>query len=209
MIRSIIEKSPASTKADGTKLLSELPYLFTTAEALSIGIPRVTLHRLVQRGKIRPITRGLYMRGAERVIDLDLAEISAKAPTATICLTSALAEHGLTDAISKRIDIAIARGTWAPKTMTAVAWHRFDPGSFDWDRYEQPIPGTNLTIGIYSAERTLADLARHPNLDQAELVEGIRRWLRRPENHPAKLLKSAQKFPGARFHIQRILEILT
>jgi hypothetical protein len=194
MIRSITKDGEATIKENGAKFLSDLPYLFTTAEALSIGIPRVTLHRLAQRGEIRPITRGLYMRGAERVVDLDLAEI---------------AEHGLTDAISQRIDIAIARGTWAPKTMAAVSWHRFDPGSFEWGRNEQPIPGTNLTIGIYSAERTLADLARHPRLDQAELVEGIRRWLWRPGNHPAKLLKSAQKLPGARFHIQRILEILT
>lgn len=209
MIRSMTEDGQTTIKENGAKFLSDLPYLFTTAEALSIGIPRVTLHRLAQRGEIRPITRGLYMRGAESVVDLDLAEIAAKAPTATICLTSALAEHGLTDAISKRIDIAIARGTWAPKTMAAVSWHRFAPGSFNWGRNEQPIPGTNLTIGIYSAERTLADLARHPSLDQAELVEGIRRWLRRPGNHPAKLLKSAQKLPGARFHIQRILEILT
>ena len=209
MIRSMNEDGQATIREDGTKLLSDLPYLFTTTEALSIGIPRVTLHRLAQRGEIHPVTRGLYMRGAERVIDLDLAEIAVKTPTATICLTSALAEHGLTDAISKRIDIAIARGTWAPKTMAAVTWHRFDPGSFDWGRNEKPITGTNLTIGIYSAERTLADLARHPSLDQAELVEGIRRWLRRPGNHPAKLLKSAQKLPGARFPIQRILEILT
>lgn len=209
MIRSMTKNGQTDIKEDRTKLLSYLPYLFTTAEALSIGIPRVTLHRLVQHGKIRPISRGLYMRGAERVIDLDLAEIAAKTPTATICLTSALAEHGLTDAISKRIDIAIPRGTWAPKTTAAVTWHRFDPGTFNWGKNEQPIPGTNLTIGIYSAERTLADLARHPKMDQTELVEGIRRWLRQPGNHPSKLLKSSQKLPGARFHIQRILEILT
>ena len=208
MIRFMTGNGRAVKKEDRVKLLSDLPYLFTTAEALSIGIPRVTLYRLVQHGKIRPITRGLYMHGAKRTIDLDLAEIAIKAPSATICLTSALTEHGLSDAISKRIDIAIPRGTWAPKTMAAVTWHRFDPRSFDLGRDKQSIIGTNLTIGIYSAERTLADLARHPKMDQAELVEGLRRWLRRPGNHPSKLLNSSQKLPGAKFHIQRILEIL-
>ena len=198
----------AKNEETGTRL-SNLPNLFTTSEALSIGIPRVSLHRLAKRNKIRPITRGLYLHGTERTIDLDLAEIALKAPSATICLTSALAEHGLSDASSKRIDIAIPRGAWAPKTMAAVTWHRFDPKSFELGRNKQPILGTNLTIGIYSAERTLADLARHPKMDQAELVEGIRRWLRRPENHPSKLLRFSQKLPGAHFHIQRILEILT
>ena len=208
MIRFMTKNKQTAIKKSRTRLLSDLPYLFTTANALAHGIPRTTLHRLTQQGKVRALSRGLYLRGTEKTIDLDLAEIAAKAPNATICLTSALAEHGLSDAISKRIDIAIPRGTWAPKTAAAVTWHRFDSKTFEEGRSKQPIPGTNLTIGIYSAERTLADLARHPTMDQAELVEGIRRWLRRSGNHPTKLLKSSQQLPGARFHIQRILEIL-
>lgn len=195
-------------KEGRTKLMSKLPNLFTTANALALGIPRVTLHRLAQQGKIQPISRGLYLRETDKAIDLDLAEIAAKAPSATICLSSALAQHGLSDEIPKRIDIAIPRGTWAPKTAAAVTWHRFDPKYFYLGRSNQPILGTNLTIGIYSAERTLADLSRHPKMDQAELVEGIRRWLRRPGNHPSKLLKYSQKLPGGWFQIQRILEIL-
>jgi len=209
MIRFMTKNGMASMKEERAKLMSDLPNLFTTADALAHGIPRVTLHRLTQQGKIRSISRGLYLRGIDKTIDLDLAEIAAKAPMATICLSSALAQHGLNDEIPKRIDIAIPRGTWAPKTTAAVTWHRFNSKTFKEGSSKQPILGTNLTIGIYSAERTLADLARHPKMDQAELVEGIRRWLRQPGNHPSKLLKFSQNLPGARFHIQRILEILT
>jgi len=208
MIRSMNGNGKAPLKAEKDTLWADLPNPFTTAEALSHGIPRVTLHRLAKRGVISPIARGLYGRSTEKAFDFDLAEIAAKIPTATICLTSALAEHGLSDAIPAKIDIAIPRGAWAPKTRAPITWHRFDLGTFDWGRDKQPIPGTNMTIGIYSAERTLADLARHPSRDQAELVEGIRRWMRRAGNHPAKLLKAARKLPGAEIQIQRILEIL-
>ena len=209
MIRFMAKSGKTDTKKRSTRQLSDLPYLFTAAKALEHGIPRTTLHRLTQQGKVRALSRGLYLNGTEKTIDLDLAEIAAKAPNATICLTSALTEHGLSDAISKSYDLAIPRGTWAPKTTAAVTWHRFDPKTFDLGRSDQSILGTELKIGIYSAERTLADLSRHPKMNRAELVEGIRRWLRQPGNHPAKLLKISQQLPGARFHIQRILEILT
>lgn len=194
--------------AEKERLPADLPNPFTTAQALLHGIPRVTLHRLATRGEISAIARGLYRRRTDGVFDFDLAEIAAKIPTATICLTSALVEHGLSDAIPARIDIAIPRGAWAPKTGAPITWHRFDLRTFEWERDKRPIPGTNMTIGIYSAERTLADLARHPNKDQTELVEGIRRWMRRHGNHPAKLLKIAKKLPGAEIQIQRIMEIL-
>lgn len=197
------------SKEGESKSLADLPYLFTTAEALAKGIPSSTFHRLAQRGDFHSIARGLYMRNTENTVDLDLAEIASKSPNATICLTSALAEYDLSDAIPHTLHIAIPRGEWAPRTTAAVTWHRFDPKTFQIGRGERPIPGTDLAIGIYTPERTLADIARHPNLDQAELIEGIRRWLRKPGNHPANLLKVARRLPGARYRIQTILEILS
>ncbi len=209
MIRSMSQSEKATGKVTRRLLGTALPNPFTTAEALSFGIPRVTLHRLAKRGEIIPIARGLYERESEPAFDFDLAEIAAKIPVATICLTSALAEHGLSDAIPVKIDIAIPRGAWAPKMKAPVNWHRFELKTFDRGRNTRAIPGTSLAIGIYSAERTLADLARHPKKDQAELAEGIRRWLRRSGNNPAKLLRAAKELPGAEIQIRRILEILT
>jgi predicted transcriptional regulator of viral defense system len=206
MIRSM--KRGAREKQQKHTLGAGLPNPFTTAEALSFGIPRVTLHRLAKRGEISSIVRGLYERREGMAFDFDLTEIAAKIPIATICLTSALAEHGLSDEIPTKIDIAIPRGTWAPTTKAPVNWHRFELGTFNQGRNMLAIPGTSMSIGIYSPERTLADLARHPKKDQPELAEGIRRWLRRAGNNPANLLKVARKLPGAGIQIQRILEIL-
>lgn len=42
--------------------------------------------------------------------DPDLLEIAYRAPHATLCLTTALARHGLSDAIPARIDVALPRG---------------------------------------------------------------------------------------------------
>lgn len=209
MISPMSKKRELPTRARASDFLSKLPNPFTASEALSTGIPSSTFYRLAQQGDFYPIARGLYVRKQEKsTLDLDMAEIASKAPTSTICLTSALAEHSLTDMIPKRLHIAIPRGTWAPKTMAAITWHRFDPDTFTLGRSERKIDGTNLAIGIYSPERTLADIARHPRMEHTELVEGIRRWLRKPGNHPASLLKIARQLPGARRAIQTILEIL-
>lgn len=202
-------KRGKAIKKGQIKPQTDLPRLFTTAEALAKGIPSSTFHRLAKRGDFLLVARGLYMRDTKGTIDLDLAEIVSKAPGATICLTSALVEHDLSDEIPKKLHVAIPRGAWAPRTTAAITWHRFDPETFNFGRTERSITDTNLSIGIYTPERTLADLARHPNLDQAELIEGIRRWLRKPGNYPSNLLKVARKLPGARYRIQTILEILS
>lgn len=207
MITLMSKAGKSSKKVDTSKV--DLPLLFTTADALSQGIPSSTFHRLARRGDFQLVARGLYTLKKKNNFDLDLAETVLKAPSATICLTSALVENELSDEIPRNLHIAIPRGSWAPKTTAAIKWHRFDPKTFEVGRTERPIWGTDLSIGIYSPERTLADLARHPKSDQGELVDGIRRWLRISGNNPAKLLKVAQKIPGASHRIRSILEILS
>ncbi|MHB2022630.1 MAG: hypothetical protein ACYCO3_04760, partial [Mycobacteriales bacterium] len=47
-------------------------------------------------------------------VDSDLIEIAERVPHATLCLETALARHGLIDAIPVAIDIAIPRGSTRP-----------------------------------------------------------------------------------------------
>lgn len=79
---------------------------------------------------------------------------------ATICLTSALAHHDLTDAIPSALDIAIPREARIPAGSGSIKWHSFDRATFDLGRDEIPIPGTDQLIGIYSPERSIADAFR-------------------------------------------------
>jgi hypothetical protein len=46
--------------------------------------------------------------------DLDLLLVAERAPLGTLCLTSALARHELTDEIPSACDIALPRGAWRP-----------------------------------------------------------------------------------------------
>ena len=164
------------------KTLSRIPHgTFRQSEAARAGINSRTLYRLRDAGTIERIGRGPYRRSDAPTADLDLIEIEARRPDATLCLASALAHHGLLDAIPARIDIAIPRGQTAPETTAAAQWHFFDRATFNLGRTDIPIAGTNATIGLYSPERSIADAFRLRGSEGYETAtEALKAWLRQP-----------------------------
>lgn len=160
-------------------------------------------------GTIEQLGRGLYQR-ADTIseADPDLLEIAHRAPNATLCLTTALARHGLSDAIPARIDIALPRGRRHPRTQAPVIWHSFDPATFDIGRSELLLTA-ETAIGLYDPQRCLIDAFRMRHLEGTETaVEALRRWLRRPGAQPATLIAMARAFPNAEPMLRSTLEIL-
>lgn len=188
--------------------LDALPETFTYAQAASSGLPAATLYRLRDAGLVTSIARGIYRRSPE-LADLDLLEITMRSPSATLCLTSALARYGLTDAIPGAIDIAIPQGSRAPRTTTATTWHHFDRKTFDLMRTTIPIEGTTNEIGIYEPARCIADMYRlRGNEGHETATEALRQWLKIRGNNPADLLAIAHQLPRAAGPLRRELAIL-
>ena len=89
---------------------------------------------------IEVISRGLFRRvDVGALVDIDLLGIARRAPLATLCLTSALARHGLTDEIPATIDVALPRGKHRPAVPAPVTWHLFDPDTFEVGRTIVPL----------------------------------------------------------------------
>ena len=187
---------------------SQLPSTFTYAQALEAGVSKHTLYRWRSEGHIEPVSRGLYRRTDRDVTDLELIEIAQRAPKSTLCLTSALARHGLSDEIPQAIDIALPRGTRAPVTAAPVAWHHFDPATFEVGRKSLRLAGGS-TIALYNAERCIIDAFRTRAHGGHELAnEALKRWLRQQGASPASLLKMAASFPRTLAPLRTALEIL-
>jgi len=187
-----------------------LPDLLGYDDLASHGLTRHGLDRLLESGEFERISPGLFLR-AGLADDTTAAwiAIAAKKSDATLCLLTALSLHELTDEIPTRSDIAIPRGT-QPVTVrhAPVAWHRFDTDTFGIGRDEHALPG-GLSIGLYSAERTLIDLFRLRYAWGSDLALGaLKRWLRGRGNSPGALLTLAEIFPKARPAIQQALEVL-
>ncbi|HQV17446.1 type IV toxin-antitoxin system AbiEi family antitoxin domain-containing protein [Gordonia sp. (in: high G+C Gram-positive bacteria)] len=172
------------------------------------GLSRSGLYRATRAGRYERIARGVYA-SADSATDWEWLEAATRRPDATICLISALAHHDLTDAIPAALDIAIPRGARIPATESAITWHTFDQSTFDLGRGEVTIGDTDLTIGLYSPERSIADAFRLRGDIGYEIGrDALKEWLRRG-GKPARLMELATRLPRAKGPILRALEILT
>jgi predicted transcriptional regulator of viral defense system len=153
------------------------------------------------------VARGLYRWADGPELDQDLLEVACRAPRGTMCLLTALARHGLTDAIPDRIDVAIPRGARPPALRAVIDVHVFAKKTFNLGR-EQINIGAGFKVGLYSAERSLVDIIRLRHREGADVWESLRRWLRRRGAKPSTLIEMAKHFHGAERAVRQALEIV-
>jgi predicted transcriptional regulator of viral defense system len=176
-------------------VLHSLPNAFTHQQARRVGLSERRLRAYVEQGALERLGRGIYRRADAPPTDLDWLEIALRAPEATLCLTSALAHHDLTDIIPSAIEVALPRSQRPPRVGAPVRWHRFDDESAHVGR-EKVVLEDDIAIAIYSAERSVIDAFRLRHLEGPELaVEALRRWLKRPGASPSTLLEMARLIP--------------
>lgn len=191
----------------GFEDLDRLPVTFSYREARALGVSKRQLYRWRNEGVLEVVGRGLYRRADASAVDLDLLEITQRAPEATLCLTSALVRHGLSDAIPAVHDVAVPRGRRTPVVGAPVVWHRFAPATFEVGRERLPVD-EHAQIGLYSAPRSVIDAFRLAADQGPELgYEGLRRWLR-AGGKPAELLELGTLFPRVLPRLRSALEVL-
>lgn len=190
---------------------SPLPPIVARADLSKLGLTKHGLYAMAKAGELEQIAPGYYLRPGE--LDDTIAtwaSISLRKPSATICLLSALSLHELTGEIPSETDIALPRGERTLTTrFTPIRWHSFDRTTFELGRTEHRLPGTELSIGLYSPERTIIDAFRLRHEVGPDVAnEALKRWLRQRGNAPADLLDLARPFPKALPALRTTLEIL-
>jgi predicted transcriptional regulator of viral defense system len=197
---------PGTTK--NAAALAELPDTFTFAQALASGMTKHALYRLRDAGAIEPLARGIYRRSDGELAEHGLIAIATAAPRATLCLSTALARHGLSDDIPAAPDVALPRGTRTPAIQAPARWHHFAADTFDLGRDMLPVDSAT-SIGLYSAERSIIDAFRARGREGHELGhEALRRWLRRRGSQPADLLELARHWPRTVAPLRTALAVL-
>jgi len=185
----------------------QLPMTFSYREARDQGVSKRQLYRWRDEGAIELLGRGLYRRADALLADTDLIEVARRAPEATLCLTSALVRHGLSDAIPASHDVAVPRGRRTPAVSIPVTWHRFDPATFEIGRKIIALDD-ETAIGLYDATRSIVDALRlAPQHGSETAYEALRRWLRRG-GAPADLLEMAEHFPRTLPRLRTALDVL-
>lgn len=173
------------------------------------GIAGQTIKRAVESGQIVRISRGLYQR-ADTEIDANqaLAEAAKRVPKGIIAMISALAFHGLTDQMPRKIWVAISARNWAPvPSYPPIRIVEFRDKYLQHDIEHHRISGVD--VPIFSVPKTLADVFRNSRLvDRSVAVEALRAALDQRKATPGAIAEAAQA--GDAWRIMRpYLEALT
>ena len=163
------------------------------SEALAAGISRYMLYSLRDKGLIEQVSRGIY-RLAELppIGNPDLVTVALRFPNAVVCLTSALAYHGLTTQIPHEVSVAVSRNSRLPSLdFPPIRAHKFAETVFNAGVEEHQIDG--VPVRIYSPEKTLADCFKFRNkLGMDVVLEALKLYRSRKTFNFDAVLKYAR-----------------
>ena len=179
------------------------------AEIRRAGITAATVSRLQREGVVVRLGRGLYqLAEASPDANHSLAEAAKRVPKGVICLVSALAFHGITDQMPRRIWIAIRPKDWKPKIdHPPLRIVRF-ADNFLRDGVEtHEIEG--ISVPIFSVAKTIADIFRHRRSVGVDVaVQALKEALHQHKATPSEISASAI-YGGVWKTLRPYLEALT
>jgi predicted transcriptional regulator of viral defense system len=126
-------------------------------------IPRATLSRMVESGRLTQVSRGLYAlpdhTGSEQH---QLAEVAIRTPRGVFCLLTALRFHQLTTQSPHEIWLAIPNKGHPPKiAYPPLRVVRFSGAALTEGVEEHAVDG--VVIRVYSVAKTVADCFKYRN----------------------------------------------
>lgn len=172
--------------------------LLRPADLLALGIPRVYLTRLVARGELERVGRGLYrLANGDLSENETLAQVAVRVPQAVFCLLTALQFHGLTTQLPRQVWIAVPRGHHVPK----IDYPPVRRVQYSGAAYSEGVEihlRDQVELRVYGVAKTIADCFKHRNkigLDVA--LEALKEALRQKKTsadalwHYAKICRVA------------------
>ncbi|MER8904308.1 AbiEi antitoxin N-terminal domain-containing protein [Mesorhizobium sp. M0772] len=203
-----MERTQTTQRQQLAALLDTQP-IMRAYELRKAGIAPETISRAVNNGQLIRISRGLYQRADSEVeTEQALAEAAKRVPKGVIAMVSALAFHGLTDQMPRKIWVAISARDWAPvPSYPPIRIVELRDKYMDQGIEHHRISGVD--VPIFSVEKTLADIFRNRKLvDRSVAVEGLRAALDQRKATPGSIAEAAMA--GDSWKIMRpYLEALT
>jgi predicted transcriptional regulator of viral defense system len=178
-------------------------------ELRTAGITAATMSRMERDGEVLRLARGLYqLPDAPLDARHNLAEAAKRVPKGVVCLVSALAFHGLTDQLSRKVWLAIGQKDWAPKPdSSSIRIVRFTESLLTEDVETHIIE--SVPVKVFSVAKTIADCFRHRRkIGQTVAIEGLQEALRQRKATPGEIARQAER-GGVSTVIRPYLEALT
>jgi predicted transcriptional regulator of viral defense system len=125
------------------------------------GIPRAALQRMLKRGEVSRVARGLYRLSDAPLTELEtVAAVSKRIPGCVICLLTALHIHGIGTQAPRAIWVGLDRKAWKPTSAELpLRVVRFSPRLMTYALETREVLG--VRIRITSPARTVVDCFRY------------------------------------------------
>jgi predicted transcriptional regulator of viral defense system len=146
-----------TTKTDQLLRLATKRQIVRAKDASELGIPRNYLARLVQKGALEKVGRGLYSsRDFPGTEHLTLIEAAYRIPKGILCLLSALRFHNFTTQSPHEVWMAIGQKAWAHKVSSPpIRIVRMSHPTLHFGVKEYTFSGA--TLRVFSPAKTVAD----------------------------------------------------
>jgi len=210
-VRDFVTNDMNTRLTQKDKLLGHMAkhHLARSRDLKEIGVTATAISRAVADGDLIRVDRGLYqLPEAEIETHATLAEVAKRASNAVVCLMSALAYHGLTDQLPRKVWIAIGAKDWEPKmSYPPIRLVRFREPYFSEGIEVHRIGG--IDVHIYSITKSIADAFRNPKMvDRSVAIECLKSALGDQKAKPSDLAEAAKSY-GAWNQMRPYLEALT
>lgn len=202
-------KSEPTQRQRLREILSSTP-IVRAYELRRAGIDGKTILRAVRDGDLIKISRGLYQRPNSEVDPKQaLAEAAKRVPKGVIAMVSALAFHGLTDQMPRKIWVAISPKDWGKPAPSYPPIRIVELSDKYMNQGVEHHQISGIDVPIFSVPKTLADVFRNSRLiDRSVAVEALRSALDQRKARPGAIAEAAKE--GGAWRIMRpYLEALT
>ena len=127
----------------------------------SAAIPRATLSRLIDSGRLKKLSRGLYALPDRPLSEYhQLAEVAARCPLGVYCLLTALRFHQLTTQNPHELWLALPNKAHAPRVeYPPVRIIRYSGPALNEGIEFHTVDG--VPVRVYSVAKTVADCFKH------------------------------------------------
>jgi predicted transcriptional regulator of viral defense system len=172
---------------------------FRPSELERLGIPYDDLRRLVKRGTVERLGRGLYrLVDAEPTEHYSIAAVCARVPRSIVCLLSALSVHEIGSQVPHEVWLAIPHKAEPPRVPDVrVRLVRFSGAAWTYGVTRTTFEG--VPARITSPARTLVDCFRFERLiGRDTALEALHDALRRRLVTDAALRRTLDVLPSRR-----------
>ena len=173
------------------KIMKNNKGIITSSQIESYGIPRVYLSKMIEKGIIERIDRGIYVTKDYEYDEYYLFQL--KYPKTVFSYNTALYFYGMTERTPIKMDVSISKNYNPHRFKDIVNVYRINDELFDLGIVEKKSP-QGMKVRTYNLERTICDIIKDKDSIDIEIRnKAIKKAIKSKEFNASKMFEYAKK----------------